>query len=692
MPCRKNKKPFYLFIINAHLMYKYILTAALGLPGLLLYAQPKPATANTQIDNMGYWKKMIREGKAKPNPVVAVLPAIFTGSQLNSRALIINDSPDILINNTAGNTQSENSVAINPANRLRALNSNNSSNGATFLGTSSFTTTNQGATWAGSINGAGGNNSGDPAAVISNNNRYYIGLIDNTLGQSIAISTNEGATWTTSTVAPVGTSFVLDKNHLWVDKAATSPHQHNLYAAWTDFSGPNNQRIVFTRSTNGGLNWSTGINISQASAGAGQDQGVNIASGPAGEVYAVWTIYQNWPGDESAIGFASSANGGVSFSPAVRIIDNIRGIRITGAGKNMRVNSYPVMAVDNSYSPYRGSIYVVWANIGTPGTNTGNDVDIYMITSRNNGATWSAPQLVNTKVNGQGKKHFFPWITCDQATGKLHIIYYDDRNTTATNCETWMSSSFDGGSTWTDYKVSDVSFTPSPIPGLATGYFGDYLGLSAQDDVLYPVWTDNRSGAARAYTSPLVANDFCAVNMNLQNITMPLDAVFRYRASTAIAAAGSSTTFVMQGNGVTGAQASMVAGADITLLPGTDIQAGASLTIIPGPCTSPILRQGPASESFARLNLQQQEFEPNSNLNTYPNPVEDKLYLELSPVWAQKRNLTYILTDLMANPIQRGIINQNPLTIPTNQLPAGGYFLAVYENEKLLETKRIIKQ
>jgi len=47
-----------------------------------------------------------------------------------------------------------------------------------------------------------------------------------------------------------------------------------------------------------------------------------------------------------------------------------------------------------------------------------------------------------------------------------------------------------------------VSFTPTPIPGLASGYFGDYLAIAARGGNVYPVWTDNRTGTALAYTSP----------------------------------------------------------------------------------------------------------------------------------------------------------------------------------------------
>jgi len=64
---------------------------------------------------------------------------------------------------------------------------------------------------------------------------------------------------------------------------------------------------------------------------------VNIQTGPNGEVYVAWAIYDGWPTDESAIGFAKSTNGGTTYAAGTRIIINIRGIRTSATSKNHRV-------------------------------------------------------------------------------------------------------------------------------------------------------------------------------------------------------------------------------------------------------------------------------------------------------------------------------------------------------------------
>ena len=453
---------------------------------------------DTRIWSISYWMKMAELGLVPYSAEIPVEPAVST-------FLAPVDSTDVPVTTLANTTQSENSIFINPNDSNKLLNSNNSTdwNGfsvTTAYGSSGFMSIDGSSTWSGSVLGTGGPNNGDPAAAIDLSGRYYVGHIHASGGNGIAISTNEGATWSEVLVAP-NPGSLADKNHLWVDNKPSSPFQGNLYSAWTDFGGVNDSEIVLSRSINGGLTWTPRTSISTAVLAGSHNQGVNIQTGPNGEVYAVWAVYDSWPSDETALGFASSSDGGATWSPATRIITNIRGIRATTTSKNHRVNSFPVLAVDISDGPSSGNLYAVWSNYGVPGTNVGPDIDVYMIRSTNGGASWSSP----IKVNGDpiaGKEHYFPWIASDPVTGELHAIFYDDRNVSSTQNEVFVASSVDAGNTWTDFKVSDVAFTPSPVPGLAVGYFGDYLGVAARDGKVYPTWTDNRTGRVLAYVSP----------------------------------------------------------------------------------------------------------------------------------------------------------------------------------------------
>lgn len=461
---------------------------------------------NSRIDNIHYWVDKAEKGLIPFNQETKIPAAHFTGSKLIAHGVLTDDSPDIPVT-TINSTQSENSIFVDPNNAEKVLNSNNSTQNPVggLYGANDLFSLNGGETWEGEIEGAGGDNSGDPTTAIGLNGRWYVNYIDGSGGMGLSYSDDQGASWLTKTIAP-NPGELADKNHMWIDNSPSSPFEGNLYVSWTEFGGSNNNEIAVSVSNDDGFTWSTKKTISEAVNAGSHNQGVNLSVGPNGEVYAVWAIYDNWPSDENAIGMSKSLDGGITWSPAVRVFSNIRGIRNTGTGKTMRVNSFPTAAADISGGSNDGNLYITWANIGTPGINTGDDIDVYLVASSDLGTTWSNPIKVNQNESGLGKKSYFPWIACDPSNGSLSVIFYDDRDVSGNVLEVFCSNSDDGGITWEDFKVSDVSFSPVPIPGLAGNYFGDYLGITAQDGWVYPVWTDNRSGVAMTYCSPYELN------------------------------------------------------------------------------------------------------------------------------------------------------------------------------------------
>ena len=477
---------------------------------------------DTRVDNMSYWNKAAELGLTPYNPDVVAPIGTYTSSRINATSVVRDDSPDVPVT-TENSTQSENSIFVDPNDPDHVLQSNNSTQNpvGNLYGANYFFSYDYGSTWGGTVQGAGGGNSGDPATAIGLSGRQYVGFIHNNYGQGVAYSDN-GTTWTSvqSGTSPGG-GGMLDKNHLWIDNSPTSPYQGYVYDAWTAFGNTNDSDIEFVRSTNNGISYSTHKNVSSAVNAGSHCQGVNIQTGPNGEVYVIFSIYDGWPTDESAIGLARSLDGGATFTPATRIISNIKGIRNTGVSKNQRVNSFPSAAVDLA----NGNIYVTWTNCGVPGVNSGADRDIYMIRSENQGTTWTTPIRVNQDPIGMGKKHYFPWITCDPETGALSTIFYDDRNVGGSQCEVYCANSFDGGDTWEDFKVSDVAFTPTPIPGLAGSYMGDYLGISARGGKVYPVWCDTRSGYVMTYVSPYETNSLPRPTDLIGSVTFETGAV-----------------------------------------------------------------------------------------------------------------------------------------------------------------------
>ena len=486
-------------------VYTIVLVVAFAFTNLAGFSQdnivlPPDYQVDTKIDNMGYWRFCAREGLVPVQPFMPIPAAKYTGSKVLIDGVLVDDSPDVPVT-TESSHQSENSIFVNINDKDHVLNSNNSGNWpstSSFYGSDALDSYDAGLTWGGSVQGAGGSNQGDPVALMNINGRYFINYINNSYGQTCAWSDDNGATWGTAVISNGGIFNILDKNHMWVDNSPTSSFNGHLYCGWME-----SNNIWVSRSITNGESWESKINISSATSAGSHNQGINFKTGPEGEVYAAWAVYDNWPGDEKAIGFSKSYDGGITWEPAIRALNNIRGIRTTGVSQNQRVNSFPCMAADISNSPYRGHLYIVWPNIGEPGINSGSGCEVYMIKSIDEGETWSDPMRINQDPTGQGKTHYMTWMACDQANGNLYVIWYDNRNLSATETETWMAWSTDGGATWEEMKVSDVSWTPSPIPGMASGYFGDYLAIDGYNSMVYPCWNDNRIGYSMTYVSPI---------------------------------------------------------------------------------------------------------------------------------------------------------------------------------------------
>ncbi len=417
------------------------------------------------------------------------------------------NSPDVAVQPATNRTQSEISCAIHPTNaNIMLVGANATDFPVTqVFGTGTYWSTDGGTTWSGSNNPGGVTNRGDPSAAIGPDGRFMMGFISNIGGMGVAYSTNQGATWTQRTVSGAAG---LDKNHLMVDASAGSAFLGNYYNTWVNLGGGANVNdIEFSRSIDGGFTWTAPQNISNNVFAGSHNQGCNVQVGPNGEVYVAWSVYDGFPADEVAIGFNKSTNGGVSWIGETRKITGIRGHRNTVLpNTSIRRNSFPSMAVDVSNGANRGAIYIVWTNVGVPGVNTGTDASIWMAKSADGGATFSAATRVNNDAGANSQ--WFPWISCDPVSGRLAVVFYDRRDDPANSlARTYMATSNDGGATWDDFPVGDVSFTPAPIPGLAGGYMGDYLGVAVNSGKALPSWTDNRSGNFLCYVSPILLLD-----------------------------------------------------------------------------------------------------------------------------------------------------------------------------------------
>jgi len=381
--------------------------------------------------------------------------------------------------------------------------------GPSFFGTGFAFSNNGGTSWTGSHQ-MYTPNSGDPGAIIWPTGSTWAGRLGLSCIQGFGHSTNNGTSWVFDMNFPGASSF--DKNFSAVDETTGSPFFGRAYTVWTNFGGTFVNRIVGSYSTDGGVTWSTAQPVSPTPASGHHQQGCDIRVGPGGVVYVVWahctTNGQN--STEDHLGFARSTDGGVTWIDQTNTAVDVNGIRAASLFNGIRASGFPRLAIDMTGGSRNGWLYAVLAEkSGGPLTLDVSDVTICI--SSNGGASWS-----HSKVNqdpSNGRYNYMPSV-CVTPDGGVNVAYYDQRNTSGFVTEYWMSRSLNGGATWTDVAVSDHTFTPAPIPGLAGGYQGDYTGMtfSSGSGKIFPFWADNSSGVYQVWTvgityGPPPAND-----------------------------------------------------------------------------------------------------------------------------------------------------------------------------------------
>jgi hypothetical protein len=334
--------------------------------------------------------------------------------------------------------------------------------------------TNGGLTWSAPLMlpdpAPGHSTQSDPVLTSDNNGNFYLSSTSrdpsNTRGETVVYrSTNNGVTFTELATAASSTSFE-DKEWLTCDIVPGSPYFNYLYITWTRIGSG----IRFVKSTNGGANWSTPVNVGDNS----QGQGSNVAVGTNFYIYVVW-------GESNGIKFDKSTNGGTNFGTDYQL-SNV----VTQTG-------FPFICVDYSNRSSRGNVYVVWDD------NRGGTYDIWFQRSTNAGANWlSSPVRINDVTT---RNQYKAAIQCD-TNGYLSVIYYDER-IGAGQFNSFFAYSTDLGDTWINQRVSDSSFTYTSIGGDVRN--GEYIGIDAYNGKIIPVWTDDRSGTPNQeiYTSLL---------------------------------------------------------------------------------------------------------------------------------------------------------------------------------------------
>ncbi|MGI8588684.1 MAG: S-layer homology domain-containing protein [Chloroflexia bacterium] len=431
------------------------------------------ASTVAPVTGAGYTRKL-------PPPAGSVKPA---SPDPNYRPFTCSASV-VNVSQTPGN-QAESFVVVNPTNtnNLVAF-SNIASGNSIFRGYSM----NGGMTWT---RGTVATNVAccDGQAVFDTFGNLFLVYINGNVNQIVVIlSTDGGVTFTAPLTVGTGSidqpSIAVGNGSVWVDWNSSG----NMVARGAPVTGlgvfgPFNalQAIPSASGSFGGITVGPGPNggkvmVTYMSPTSGQ--------GPA-------TIYANVDADGLGAG---------GFGPRITVTStNVGGFDYIPAQSGRSIDAEPGLVWDSTGGPFNNRVYLVYTE---EPVNESNDTEIYLRTSTDDGATWSAPVRVNDDPMGPIRSQFLPYIALDPTSGTVAIGWHDARNDNGVpgsggtnnipndDSEYYASSSTDGGVTWAANTRLSGGFSNAADAGNGVDY-GDYVGQSAYGGKFYAVWADN---------------------------------------------------------------------------------------------------------------------------------------------------------------------------------------------------------
>ncbi len=306
----------------------------------------------------------------------------------------------------------------------------------------------------------------------------------------------------------VDTSIFHDNNQVTIDNNPGSNHYGRIYVThvkfhiepsgfsdycpvqldYTDFVPTSNPRLTVFHHTDV---------VPDQPGGPGTGQSANQwprpqvqANGTLDIAYAMEDCNSSF---DRGFNMQKSTNGGSTFlAHPVRIDHHGEYVDNPDLGDVLAPTSF--RAPDSTgfwYNSANGMLGFAYQNSRDASTSGAN---ISFEQSTNGGMTWSAMRYISLAANGTpaANDQFFPSMT-SLPSGKWVAIWYDRRDDPKnTRIETFQGESVDGVH-WSNQDISTKSWNPNLGFFTSGAFIGDYIGVTASTNHIYPTWADGRT-------------------------------------------------------------------------------------------------------------------------------------------------------------------------------------------------------
>lgn len=306
-------------------------------------------------------------------------------------------------------------------------------------------------------------------------------------------STDGGSTWSfDSTIS--GDQEATDKQMVEIDTWQGSPFRDSMYAIW--HNGPpvfmNRRRADGSwgtpRKVSGAETRGTGIGSDVETNSAGHVFGLWPDTGSR-KIYMVKSIDggESWSKPRAVASTFDSYDIGIPAQSRRRALLYVAAGAWKAPGKDL------VYAAWNDLSGAKKCKSA--GDEPRVSTKSKCKTRIWFARSTNGGATWSAKRMIHNPAAANDQ--FNPALVVDAATGRLAIVYYQSGAGPAgrKKVDLWYQSSRDHGATWSAPVRVTTAQSDATVPSAdLSNQYGDYNGLTGYAGTFLPVWTDRREG------------------------------------------------------------------------------------------------------------------------------------------------------------------------------------------------------